>query len=108
MARSEYYVTGVKKPDEWNNSSWYASHPNDLRDDYNYYDPDTEYLYDGMFLSKKDFGMWDNLQDVMFVWDQYWKTQIIPCEEVMENPYDSSNVIVRMKHGLYTREVQNA
>ena len=105
MARSEYYVTGVKKPDEWNNSSWYASHPNDLRDDYNYYDPDTEYLYDGMFLSKKDFGMWDNLEDVMFVWDQYWKTQIIPCEEVMENPYDSSNVIVRMKHGLYNSMV---
>ena len=68
VAKAANMIKGVTKPEKYDTKEWYESHLNDLdRDKYNYYNPDTEYRYDGMYLSKKDFGQYQNPKDIMFV-----------------------------------------
>lgn len=102
MARTDNFVSGQKKAEKYRTAEWYSKHPNDIDgDDYNWYDENTEYSFDGIIMSKEDFGMWENPNDILFVWDQAWKTQYVPVEEIMENPDNSSQVIVRMQLGYW-------
>ncbi len=102
MAKASRTVTGLKKPEKYDNKEWYDAHPNDQLDNhYNYHDPDTQYMFDGMYMSKEDIGFYENQQDIMFLWDDSWKTHVIPVESIEATPDDSSQVIVRMKRGLW-------
>lgn len=102
MAKAARTVKGLKKPEKYDNKEWYDAHPNDQLDNhYNYHDPNTQYMFDGMYMSKEDIGFYENEKDIMFLWDDSWKTHVIPVESIEACPEDSSQVIVRMKRGLW-------
>ncbi|MBQ8588511.1 MAG: hypothetical protein IJ454_03875, partial [Clostridia bacterium] len=102
MARGNRFVKGVKKPEKYDNIDWYDAHPNDVRDDsYNWYDPNTQYSMDGFYMSKEDIGFWENPNDILFQWERNWKTQITYPEEIMQDPDNADQVIVRMQRGFW-------
>lgn len=104
MAKAGTYMKGLKKPDKYNTQEWYDAHPNDARDNaYNWYDVNTRYEYDGMYMSKEDIGFYENEEDVYFVWNEGWKSYYIPVEDIMPDPENSEQVIVRMMSGLWDR-----
>ncbi|MBO4898550.1 MAG: hypothetical protein J5590_09660, partial [Clostridia bacterium] len=84
MARSNEFVKGVEK-----------------NDSYDWDDPDTDYTYDGIYMSKQDIGFWDNPNDILFQWERNWKTQIVYPEEIMQDPDNADQVIVRMQRGFW-------
>lgn len=102
MAKAASMVKGLKKPEKYDNEQWYNEHPDDIRDDhYNWYDVNTPYSYDGFYMSKEDVSFYENQQDILFLWDDSWKTHIIPVQEIMPDPDNSEQVIVRMKEALW-------
>ena len=104
MAKAGTYMKGLKKPEKYNTQEWYDAHPGDARDNaYNWYDVNTRYEYDGMYMSKEDIGFYENEEDVYFVWNEGWKSYYIPVEDIMPDPENSDQVIVRMMSGLWDR-----
>lgn len=102
MARSNNFVQGVKKPEQYRTPEWYAAHPNDSEgDDYNWYDPETSYTYDGFYMKKSDIGFWENEDDIIFQWERNWKTQMVPVEEILQDPDNPDQVKVRMERGVW-------
>ncbi|MBO4897694.1 MAG: hypothetical protein J5590_05295, partial [Clostridia bacterium] len=84
MARSNEFVKGLAK----NNN-------------YNWNDPDTDYTYDGLYMSKNDIGFWENPNDIIFEWERHWKTQMVYPEEILQDPDNADQVIVRMQRGFW-------
>jgi len=108
MAKAGTYMKGLRKPAKYDNKEWYDAHPNDSVDNhYNWYDPETRYTYDGMYMSKEDIGFYENEEDVYFVWNEGWKSYYIPVEDIMPDPDNQEQVIVRMMSGLWDR-IQNS
>ncbi|MDY3928072.1 MAG: hypothetical protein SOZ34_01775 [Clostridia bacterium] len=63
---------------------------------YDYNDPATDTLYDGFYLSKRDFGIYDNLQDVIFGWNRGYCANYINVKSVTEDPDNTDNLIVTL------------
>ncbi|MBO4896669.1 MAG: hypothetical protein J5590_00035 [Clostridia bacterium] len=102
MARSNEFVKGVTKAKKYDNKDWYDEHPNDVEGaSYNWYDTETPYRWDGILMSKQDIGMWENPTDILFQWERNWKTQITYPEEIMQDPDNADQVIVRMQRGFW-------
>ena len=102
MARSNNFVKGVVKPEQYRTAQWYADHPNDAEgDDYNWYDTETSYNYDGFYMSKNDIGFWENEDDIIFQWERNWKTQMVPVEDIIQDPDNADQVKVRMERGFW-------
>ncbi len=110
MARNNQFVIGQKKPQKYDNQDWYAANPNAWDGDgcsYNWYDPSTPYRWDGIYMSKEDIGFWENPNDILFQWERDWKTQITHAEEIMQDPDNADQVIVRMQRGFWQILVSN-
>ncbi len=104
MAKAGTHMKGLKKPEKYDNKEWYDAHPNDSVDNhYNWYDPETRYTYDGMYMSKEDIGFYENQKDIYFVWNEGWKSYYVPVSEILPDPDNSEQVIVRMMEGLWDR-----
>ena len=102
LAKSATQVMGVKKPEKYDNAEWYEAHPNDALDNhYNWYDPETTYTFDGMYMSKEDIGFYENEKDIIFSWNENWKSYHVPVQEIMPDPDNSDQVIVRMMEGIW-------
>ncbi len=102
MARSNQFVKGVTKPQKYDNKDWYDAHPNDVEgDSYNWHDVNSPYRWDGIYMSKEDIGFWENPNDILFQWERDWKTQITYPEEIMQDPDNPDQVIVRMQRGFW-------
>ena len=107
MAKSGTMLKGVNKPQKYDTEEWYDSHPEDVRDDhYNYNDFDTPYEYDGFYMLKEDIGFYENPEDILLMWDFGWKSHVMPVSEILPNPDNSEQVIVRMKEGLWNFAVR--
>ncbi|MBE7059216.1 MAG: hypothetical protein E7389_00165 [Ruminococcaceae bacterium] len=100
-AKSEYMVRGVEKPAALNTDEYYKAHPGAAEDKYSYYDENTPFGRDGMYISKEDISQYENAEDVICYWNLNWESHILPVESIENNPYDNSNYIVRMKNGLF-------
>ena len=104
MAKAGTYMKGLKKPEKYNTQEWYDNHPEDPRDNaYNWNDLNTRYEYDGMYMSKEDIGFYENEEDIYFVWNEGWKSYYIPVQDIMPDPDNQENVIVRMMDGIWDR-----
>ena len=102
MSRSNNFVKGVVKPEQYRSVQWYADHPKDMEgDDYNWYDPETNYSYDGFYMSKNDIGFWENEDDIIFEWERDWKTQLVCVEDIIQDPDNADQVKVRMERGFW-------
>lgn len=102
LSKSAGMIKGVKKPQKYDTIEWYSQHPNaPAGDSYNFYDPNTSYAYDGLYISKEDFGFYENVKDIEFCWDIRWVSRIMHISSIEENPDDDSNLIVRMEPGLW-------
>ena len=106
MAGSEVKIKAQKRPDETLTDEYKMKYPDAPTDSYTYYDPETKWKYDGIYLSKKDFGNVTNVEDIEFVWHIGWKTSIAKVSAVKNDPYRRENVIVLMDNSWwsYTNE----
>ena len=87
VAKAANLIKGLQRPESRTTDEWFIAHPNDNeKDKYNYYDLDTPYGYDGMYLSKKDFAQYNNIDDVLCVWDEGWVSTIVPAESIKQDP----------------------
>lgn len=66
-----------------------------------YNDKATSYATDGLYVSKKDMGIYSNPQDAELVWTTNWKSNVTPVEDIMQDPSDSERVIVKMKNSFW-------
>ena len=102
VAKTATQLLGMKKPDKYNTEEWYEAHPSDSKgNDYNYFNPETEYTYDGMYLSKNDFGLYENPEDILFRWEHHWTTMICPAYKFEQDPDESEYIRVTMKPGFW-------
>ncbi len=107
-AKAANLIKGVTKPEKYDTDEWYEAHPNDVdKDSYNYHNPETPYTYDGMYLSKKDFGFYENPEDILFVWDRCWVTNIVPVSVIEQDPDRSDVLRVTMQPGLWDNHRKN-
>lgn len=104
VARSASPITGQKKSAELDTKEYYAAHPTDPGSEYKYTysDPETPYKYDGIFVNKRDLGIYENYED-MIVWqDKGWVTTFFEVDEIFQNPYNSDELIVRLDNPLFS------
>ena len=101
IARSEKMYRGIQKPEEMRTRDWYENHPDDVEDNYNWYDEETPYTYDGIVMNKSDIADFSNIEDVIFVWNLNWKFHTVKVNEILPNPYDEDSVFVRMSPGFW-------
>lgn len=87
MAKSSSRIKGQPRPEKYTTDEWYEDHPNDIKGNlYGYYNPDTEYSCDGFYVSKKDLGIYENVEDMLYREDCYWITHIVPFEKIEQDP----------------------
>ena len=87
MAKTSSRITGQPRPDKYNTDEWYEEHPNDIKGNlYGYYNPDTEFSCDGFYVSKKDLGIYENAEDMLYREDCYWITHYMPFEKIEQDP----------------------
>lgn len=102
IAKSTAMVKGVPKPDKLNTDKWYSENPNaPAGDSYNFYDPETIYQYDGLYMSKEDIGFYDNVSDIEFCWNEEWESYYIHVKSIEPNPDNDEQVIVRMDPSVW-------
>lgn len=105
VARSASPVTGQRKSAELDTKEYYEANPGDPGKEYEftYWDPETPYKYDGIFVNKRDLGIYENYED-MIVWqDKGWVTTFFEVDEIFQNPYNSDQFIVRLDNPLFSR-----
>lgn len=98
VAKTANMISGHQKPEALNTKEYYAANPGDPGNEYKYtyWDPETSYKFDGIFLSKRDMGFYENVED-MFVWqDKDWVTSYYCVEDIIQNPYQSDSVIMKL------------
>lgn len=66
-----------------------------------YEDDDPTFKYDGMYISSSDIGIYENPEDVEFQWFRTWKVNTAKVENILPNPVDPSQLIVRMQQGWW-------
>lgn len=104
VAKTANMIKGVKKPAELDTKEYYAAHPDDPGNEYKYTysDPETPYKFDGIFISKRDLGIYENAED-MFVWqDKDWATAYMSVDDIIQNPYASDEVIVKLDNPFFS------
>lgn len=101
MAKSAAMVTGVKKPEKYDTIAYYEANPNAPKDSYTFYDPNTPYQYDGLYMSKEDIGFYENPEDIEFCWNIEWETDFFKVQSITSNPDDDTQVIVRMEQSIW-------
>lgn len=104
VAKSANMVKGLARNKNVYNDEYYKQHPEDQLKDFPYYycDPNTPYLADGFYMSKRDLGFYENPEDIIVKQDIYWITQIDHVEAIEQDPHDADRVIVRMKNPWFT------
>ena len=107
VAKSANMVKGLPRDNNIYNDAYYKQHPEDQMKEYNYYyvDPNTPYLADGFYMSKRDIGFYENQEDILFKADLYWISRIIPLQSIEQDPNDAERVIVRMKNPLFSYDI---
>lgn len=109
VAKAPNPIKGAVKPDKYDTDEWYDAHPNDISSDkYNYYNPDTEYSHDGMYLSKSDFGIYENVEDILFMWDRCWVTSMAPVQKIEQDPDRKDYLRITMEPGMWQAVVGNS
>lgn len=108
VAKSANLVKGLPRNDEIYNDAYYKQHPEDQMKEHKYYyvDPNTPYLADGIYMSKRDIGFYENQEDILFKADLYWISRIIPLQSIEQDPNDAEQVIVRMKNPLFSGDIK--
>lgn len=61
-----------------------------------YKEENSIYEADGMYMSKEDFGIYENADDMEFKWAQGWVTTVCGVNEILQDPEDMDKVIVKM------------
>lgn len=95
LAAGSSLVRGQKRPDRMDTNEWYEANPLDRKDPYGYFDPETDREIDGIYVSKTDIGIYENLEDVFAVYNASYHTYTLPIEEIFENPDNDEQYIVR-------------
>lgn len=65
-------------------------------------DPETRYSDDGLYMKKSDIGFYENPEDIQFYYFDEWVQNYVKVEEILEDPDNSENVIVRMDRNVWT------
>lgn len=107
VAKSANLVKALPRNEKIYNDEYYKQHPEDKTKEHIYYyvDPETPFLADGLFMSKKDIGFYENAEDMFFKTDIYWTTNIKPVQSIEQDPNDSDRVIVRMKNPFFSYDI---
>ncbi len=107
VAKSASLITGVKRPDKYMTDEWFEANPGDMKDlthkkyQYIYYNPETKYTADGLYISKRDFAEYKNLQDVLLSWNHNFVDRIVPVHSMETDPDRSDVWRITMKPGNY-------
>lgn len=107
VAKSANMVKGLPRNENVYNDEYYKQHPEDKMKEFTYYyvDPNTQYLADGFYMSKRDIGFYENQEDILFMANLHWISRIMPLQSIEQNPNDAEQVIVRMKNPLFSSEI---
>lgn len=101
-AKGAELVKGVMLHDKYLTDEYFAAHPEvDKNRKYDYNDLNTPYKYDGFLISKRDFGMYENPEDVLLMWDRCFITSVVPVEEIKPDPDSMDNLLVLPSPGLW-------
>lgn len=68
-----------------------------------YDDPKTTYTYDGMYMSRADIEEFRNPEDIEFFWLCQWKICSALVEDIIPDPENDSQVIVKMQQSWWER-----
>jgi len=97
LAETEDMIAAQPKPAAWDIDEWYEAYPKDVREHkYNYYDPETNFTHDGLFVNKSDIANYTNVKDVMLSWYDDYTSFNYPVDEIFDNPENSQQYIVRI------------
>ncbi len=109
MSKSASYVKGVQKPAVLDTEEWFLANPNAMQGDhYNYYNPETQYQFDGFYMSKEDIGFYNNADDMIFRWDCMFYSSHITVDRIEECKEDSSMVQVVMEERAWDYYLKQA
>lgn len=107
VAKTSRQIKGVRKAAKYDTEDWYMAHPNDAKDDhYNYYNPDTPYTYDGLYVSKYDLGIYENQQDMFVYCNKDWWICTVPVERIEQDP-DMADQLRVIFNPYYNAAVKN-
>ncbi len=71
-----------------------------------YRDDSTIYDTDGIYVSKKDFGIYQNPKDIELQWTMEWITAICHVEEILPDSKNADRLIVRMQQSWWDFQTQ--
>ncbi len=110
VAKADNMIKGAKKKYTYDSELYYLIYPNDPKDSYNYNNGDTSWGYDGIYLSKSDFGNYENPEDILFVWDRGWVTNIVPVSSITTDnkKVGDDYYAVTMQPGIWDNHRRNA
>lgn len=98
---SYYYDDPSIDPDGDENDSTYTSTDGDYSYTAKY--PD----HDGLYVKKSDLGIYDNIEDMYFLWNRGFYATAVPVEKIEECSSDSSMLQVTMSYGWYDALTEN-
>lgn len=94
VAASNHLIQSLKRPDAWNTDEWKNNNPNDGGKPYEYYNPETLNSSDGVFVSKEQVMPYENIEDVIAVYNPQFRTAIVPIKRIFDNPLNSEQYII--------------
>lgn len=65
-------------------------------------DPETKYSDDGLYMHKSDIGFFENPEDIQFYYFDEWVQNYVLVEEILQDPSNENNVLVRMDGQVWT------
>lgn len=97
LAETEELITAQPKPEECDNEAWYASNPLDSENNkYSYFDPETEFVCDGVYVKKSDLPKLENCEGAVISYERGYTSYNYPIKEIFENPYNTDEYVVRL------------
>lgn len=104
LAANNRLIRGQKRPAYMETNEWYAEYPLDNRHEYEWFDTETDKKVDGLYISKSDITEFDNLEDVVLVYNSSYQAYHMAIDEMFENPDNKDEYCVRITdYEFYSR-----